>query len=134
MAGSDVHGTVWVVVTLSTPQYAKGRVTDLEVLSDPPDWDLAAEGQVCYQASVNGGDSVRWSQQQEPPISAKPAPARTPEYISAAVLLERVSAFDADDLAGFLWALRGGHRAVGGGYTAWAVGRDEYVWMEQAGA
>lgn len=49
-------GQVWVVVTLT-----HGQITDLEVLDQPPAWDLAELGQVCYSGNVNGGDSVRWS-------------------------------------------------------------------------
>jgi hypothetical protein len=54
--------TVYVVITLG----AGGAITDLEVLSAPPAWDLenpaddGPGGQVCYIASVNGGGSARW--------------------------------------------------------------------------
>ncbi|WP_187365608.1 hypothetical protein [Trebonia kvetii] len=33
----------------------------MEVLDQPPQWDLSELGQVCYTGNVNGGDSVPWS-------------------------------------------------------------------------
>lgn len=56
---------VWVVVTVDRTNVDAGRPllnrvgrqSDLEVLSAPPTWDLAAQGQVCFEANVNGGDS-----------------------------------------------------------------------------
>lgn len=46
---------VWVVVSLKD-----GNVTDLEILDQPPAWDLAAYGQECYMGCINGGDSRRF--------------------------------------------------------------------------
>jgi hypothetical protein len=54
-------GEVWVVITTDP---ATGAITDLEVLSQPPAWDLAALGQVCRTGYVNGGDSVAYTQQR----------------------------------------------------------------------
>jgi hypothetical protein len=46
--------TVWVIITRDENR----RITDVEVLDQPPLWDLAALGQVAFVGNVNGGDSV----------------------------------------------------------------------------
>jgi hypothetical protein len=46
--------TVWVVITRDDQR----RIVDLEVLDQPPPWDLTALGQVAFVGNVNGGDSV----------------------------------------------------------------------------
>jgi len=51
-------GQVWIVIT----QTGHGEIRDLEILDQPPAWDLSELGQVCYTGNVNGGDSVRWAQ------------------------------------------------------------------------
>jgi hypothetical protein len=59
---TDHHtAEVWVVITLDPET---GAITDTEVLSQPPAWDLAALGQVCRTGYVNGGDSVWYTQQR----------------------------------------------------------------------
>jgi hypothetical protein len=48
---------VYVVVTLDD----EGAITDLEVLDQAPRWNLEENNQWCYEASINGGDSIRLS-------------------------------------------------------------------------
>jgi hypothetical protein len=52
MVGRD--RTVLVVITRDSDR----RIVDLEILDRPPQWDLAALGQVAFVGNVNGGDSV----------------------------------------------------------------------------
>jgi hypothetical protein len=53
---------VYVVITFDDA----GQIEDLEILDQPPQWDLDVPtdkgpgNQVCYVGNVNGGDSVRW--------------------------------------------------------------------------
>jgi hypothetical protein len=76
-SSSAASGQVWVVITprfdgaALSEAWASG-VADLEVLDQPPGWDLDREtdrgpgGQVCYTGRVNGGDSARWTPADSP--------------------------------------------------------------------
>lgn len=49
----DADGAVYVIVALDG--------SHLEVISEPPKWDLAKNGEVCWVANINGGDSIPWN-------------------------------------------------------------------------
>jgi hypothetical protein len=62
-SGND--GTVWVVITRDDQR----RITDVEILDQPPLWDLAALGQVAFVGNVNGGDSVPFTRGPQEALS-----------------------------------------------------------------
>jgi len=47
------EGEVFIVVSIE-----QGEVTHLEVLDSRPKWDLVSLGQKCFDANINGGDSI----------------------------------------------------------------------------
>lgn len=58
MPGCNLHndeGTVYIVISWNA-----GQITDMEVLSSAPQWDLAEHNQTCRVANINGGDSGLW--------------------------------------------------------------------------
>lgn len=44
--------TVWIVYNVD--------MTEMEVLSEPPEWDLDESKELCRVANINGGDSQVW--------------------------------------------------------------------------
>ena len=53
----EAKGTVFVLVTMDHPIYARSWIRDLEVNDRPPTFKFEDEGQLCFMANVNGGDS-----------------------------------------------------------------------------
>ena len=54
-------GTVYVCVEVVTPAYASGHVNHLEVYNRPPTFAFEHNGQRCFVANINGGDSMVFS-------------------------------------------------------------------------
>ena len=56
----DAHSTVFVMVSMRHPTYARSFIVDLEIMNRPPAFEFGPghSDQVCFMGNINGGDSL----------------------------------------------------------------------------